>query len=194
MRYLATAVLAAAVLAGCSTAAPEPSASPSAIAATCPETLVEPDPVEHGLGPFEEATGTPSLPEPEAAWWCTYSALDTATPDPDGGVAYGWRLQGEPATIAADDLAAVSDLLDGLEIPDPMRACTADLGPRHLLVLASGSARIGVAIDAFGCHDVRLTDDPWSVAPGETTDPDLVTGVLSPPDGMLAALNGLVAP
>jgi len=179
LRVLTTTAAAtgALALAGCAAPgsdAPEPFTGDVA----CPEVLPQPSPAEHGLGPHEPASSVPDLAAFDAAWLCTYVTADTGEPDPDGGALYGWVLADGPAEIPADRLPDVEAALEGLAVPEPMRACTSDLGPRHLLMTGSGDTTTGIAVDDYGCRDVRLTDDAWAVAPGESEDPDLVPGVL----------------
>ncbi|QGG41747.1 hypothetical protein [Aeromicrobium yanjiei] len=79
--------------------------------------------------------------------------------------------------------------LDQLVPADRERACLADLGPRYLLVYAYDAGLAGVTADAFGCEDVRLTDDPAETAPGERGAPGSVPGILQSPSGLLDALE-----
>jgi hypothetical protein len=46
-------------------------------------------------------------------------------------------------------------------------------------------------VDQFGCRDVRLTDEPVETVPGEATQPGIIAGVLSGPDGFADELQSL---
>ena len=56
--------------------------------------------------------------------------------------------------------------------------CTADLGPRFVLVYRHGTDLTGVSVDDYGCNDVRLTDDPFTTVVGEASQGGAVRGVL----------------
>ena len=51
-----------------------------------------------------------------------------------------------------------------------------------------------VAVDQFGCDDVRLTDDPFDVEPGTSTESGIVPGVLRGPAGLPQFLSDLLYP
>lgn len=67
--------------------------------------------------------------------------------------------------------------------------CTADLGTRVMLVYPDGPDLTGVIVDNFGCHDVRLTDDPAHTPPGYGTQRGTVTGILTAPSELTDLLN-----
>ncbi len=184
----------AVLLAGCTVVASSGEPSPAITTFTsveCPDVLVQPDPPRRGFGTSDPVRAAPALGVPAVAWLCEYVAEDAGSPDPDGGALYEWRLTTGPATVRDDALERVGALLAGLSVPPAERACTDDLGPRVLLTVVAGDRRIGLTIDDYGCREIRLTDDPWTVAPGEPSDPDLPGGVLLGPDGMLAELRSL---
>ena len=190
MRRWAAVTAATMILAGCASGdAPGAPATPTAVA--CPEGLVDPTPVEHGLGVGEPASTAPSLGSATQAWLCTYAAIGTESTEPSGGSVYIWNLAKGPAEVPAERLGDVDALVSSLVPADDMRECTADLGPRVMLVVVAGGTTTGVVVDDYGCRDVRLTDDPWEVAPGESTSDGVPAGVLQGPDGMIAELDTL---
>lgn len=121
----------------------------------------------------------------EAAWVCVYGAL---TPSGDGA-ALGWTRQRPPVRVSPGQLRSYQRDLDQLVPADPERACRADLGPRYLLVYAHDAGLAGVTVDAYGCEEVRLTDNPAETAPGEAGGSGSVPGVLQSPTGLLKALK-----
>lgn len=184
-------VLSAAFLSGCGDEEPEPQTAVDELAAhegaVCPPELVDPGD-DHGFGTDTPAESELDLPPADAAYVCRYAAVDNG-PAERGGKRIGWRLEGEQEAVAEEDLARVDELLGQLEPAAEHRACTADLGPRWMLVHVAGSDTTGVVIDDFGCRDVRVTDDPFTLAPGEAGDG---SGVLGGPDGIVAEVAGLV--
>lgn len=81
------------------------------------------------------------------------------------------------------------EAVEGLVPPEGDQACTADLGPRYLLVFATPEERVlAVSVDAYGCRDARLTADPWGGAPGEAPADGVPVGVLSGGEALLALL------
>ncbi len=145
----------------------------------CPTRL--PGTGDDVFGSTDPAGSAPDLPAPDRAWVCTYRLADA------------WTREGRPQPVPADRLPALAAALDALVPAAGDRVCTEELGPRHLVVLAddagSGTDLTGVAVDAFGCRDVRLTDDPRTTPPGEPTASGVVPGVLTGPEGLLAALG-----
>jgi len=199
-RSLAAAILlAAGVLTGCSNASdratdPSVEASEDEISAhdgeVCPEVLPEAGD-EYGFGTSEPATSSPTLATPESAWVCVYDATDVG-PGADGdGATYGWTRSGEAAQVPSSQLAGISRSLDELAPAPRHQMCTADLGPRWMLVSVVGTDLTGVVVDGFGCGDVRLTDEPFEVVPGEASSSGTVPGVLAGPDDLLAALQAI---
>lgn len=183
--------VAAVLLAGCAgaqpgdgagTASADPSPSPVTLEVACPETLLEPAVEEDGSVAIDPAPAVPDLGRVGGAWVCAYAL--GAGEDADSL----WTLSDGPAEVPLDRLAEVAEVLDGLQVPPVEQACTADLGPRYLLMVGSGDEATGVAFDDFGCHQVRLTEDPWSVAPGLSEDPNLVPGVLAAGTDAIARL------
>lgn len=140
----------------------------------CPRRLGGP-----AEGSPDTATAPVVLPAADAAWVCRFD-LDKGRPGPDGSTqgadGAGWTRAGRP--VAVDPAA-----YDGLELtPAPAdRMCTMDIGPRWLLVVAAADGDLqGVAVDAYGCRDVRVADDPRS---GTTS-----SGALVGPDDLLEQL------
>jgi hypothetical protein len=48
-------------------------------------------------------------------------------------------------------------------------------------------------VDEFGCGEVRLTDDPFGVSPGESSGAGTVSGVLAAPPGLADRLRAIKA-
>jgi hypothetical protein len=118
------------------------------------------------------------LSAPERAWVCRYQLGDDDI----------WSRDGAVVPVAEADLAALADGLAGLEPATRHRMCTADLGPRWLLVWADDTDLTGAAVDDFGCGVVRLTDEPFATVPGEATGSGTVPGVLSA-EGLIDAIT-----
>ena len=187
------AVLAVAMLmAGCATS---PGTSPVEkapdVEPSCPDGLVDPTPLDHGLGTNTPAARAPSVGSLTQAWVCTYESVGTSSTEPGGGSVYTWTLVEGPAEVEAARLDEASELIATLAPAESMRACTADLGPRVMLVAATGLGTLGMVVDDYGCRDVRLTDDPWTVAPGESTTEYIPSGVLTGSEGIIATLEDL---
>ncbi len=72
-----------------------------------------------------------------------------------------------PSRSIGEQLDAAEGELDALEPAPVHQMCTADLGPRYVLVLSSGGDLTSVVLDDFGCHTVRVSDDLHETAPGE---------------------------
>lgn len=145
---------------------------------------------EHGFGPSEPATSSPSLGTPESAWVCVYDAADVAGAGVDGA-SYDWVRRGVATPVPDSGLADLAADLEDLEPAPGDQMCTADLGPRWMLVTAVSGDLTGVVVDGFGCRAVRLTDEPFSTVPGEASAPGTVPGVLTGPDGLLPALQAV---
>jgi len=181
-RRVAHAVLAFAVLAlgGCDQdgvggppAAAEPEVHASELTDAggrpCPRRLpLGDDPSGHGFGTEDPAEETPTLLEPQKAWVCAYQPMDAGTTS-DRGATYRWHRVGRPDPVAAADLTGLRDALDDLVPADAEQACTADLGPRWMVVYSHDGDLTGVVVDDYGCRDVRLTDNPHVTPPGATT-------------------------
>lgn len=154
----------------------------------CPAELpIGKDPSGHGFGNEEVADELPTLLEPQEAWVCQYNPFDVRT-TANGGTVYGWRRDGQPRPVAADDLKDLKDALHDLAPADRSGGCTADLGARWMVVYSHDGDLTGVVVDDYGCRDVRLTDDPHTTPPGADNQDGTVGGVL---DGGPAILDAL---
>lgn len=163
-------------------AEPEPSS-----AELCPDSLPRASKATYGFGDDGPAATAPSLPVPHRAWICRYDPRDIATRA--DAAWFEWVRQGRPRPLDDTELATFSSAVEGLRPASADRACTADLGPRYLVAYAEGSELTGVVVDAYGCGDIRLTDDPSATVPGEPRRPGTVAGVLQGPVGFLGALD-----
>ncbi|VXB76707.1 hypothetical protein [Nocardioides sp. AX2bis] len=150
----------------------------------CPARLPGRD--DDAFGGTDPAASAPDLAAPDRAWVCRYQLAD-------GAEGAAWTRQTRPQQVAADRLPDLAAALAELAPADDGRLCTEELGPRYLLVLAAdgdaGTDLTGVAVDGFGCRDVRLTDDPSTTAPGEASAPGVVPGVLTAPDDLVEVLT-----
>ncbi|WP_435741627.1 hypothetical protein [Nocardioides sp. SYSU DS0663] len=155
----------------------------------CPEELPQASEETHGSGTDAPATERPSLPTADEAWVCSYGS-ETTHRRGDGDAVVRWQRRAEPVVLPTRRLDRVQTALAGLEPPPAGegRACTADFGPRWLLVLSDDGDLTGVVVDDYGCHDVRLTPDPHTVVPGQAEGDGVVAGVL---DGGVAVLDAL---
>ncbi|MEJ7795382.1 MAG: hypothetical protein WKF50_07510 [Nocardioides sp.] len=153
----------------------------------CPDVL----PRAHGsdgFGSSDPAPDSPDLPAADEGWVCRYQPENGKPGVDEKGSYVSWHREGQPVAL---DAAQLDNLIPALTPPDVQeggRLCPADLGLRWLLVTSAGGDLTGLAIDDFGCSDVRLTDDPAEVEPGEATQPGLVPGTLTAPDGFADAL------
>ncbi len=141
----------------------------------CPTQL----PAEEGRA-TEPASGVPELPAFTRAWVCRYQ-VET------------WTLAGEPLEVPHAALAEVETALGALAPAPADQMCTMDLGPRYLLVLSDGRDLTGIVVDAYGCRDVRLTDDPHSTPAGRSMAPGVPAGVFTAP-GLLDKLVEIAGP
>lgn len=193
-----TVTLAVVVLTGCgSTPADDATAGASAVqpeqlteagGEPCPTELpIGDDPSGHGFGVEAPAEQLPDLLDPHEAWVCQYETYDRDT-TANGGLVYGWRQTGDPSPVAPGDLPALRSALDSMVLPSPDQACTADLGPRWMVVYSHDGDLTGVLVDDYGCRSVRLTDDPHSTPPGAVDQDGTVGGVL---DGGAAVLDAV---
>jgi hypothetical protein len=153
----------------------------------CPQRLPQAQ-ADHGFGTAEAAESAPTLPAPESAWVCQYSPKETGYGE-DSGLT--WVRFGDARPVHPSRLPVLERELSDLAPAEDGSLCPADLGPRWLLVYSHGSDLTGVAVDDFGCRDVRLTDEPFSTVPGDATQPGLVPGVLTGPPGLLAEVKAL---
>ncbi|MDO9396732.1 MAG: hypothetical protein Q7T71_09325 [Herbiconiux sp.] len=71
----------------------------------------------------------------------------------------------------------MTPLLMTLE-PEVVTGCTADLGPRWLLVTSIENDLTGYAFDDFGCKTVRMTSNPATQEPGVADQAGTVSGAL----------------
>lgn len=153
----------------------------------CPEYL--PLPPADALAGTEYAEQVPDLPEPESAWLCKYTADAEKVPEGADDEQLVWTLVSDPTEIPEENLSTVSDLLTGLTtLPDDV-VCTLDFGPRWLVTFVAGDDFWGAAVDSYGCHEVRLTDDPFTVAPGYSSVESLTPGALGSPPGVVEELQ-----
>lgn len=154
----------------------------------CPKELpIGDDPSGHGFGVGHVADEIPSLLAPQEAWTCQYRSVDLRT-NTHGGATYGWARVGGPERVTAADLPDLQEALDQVAPADRSGGCTADLGPRWMVVYNHGGDLTGVVVDDYGCRDVRLTDDPSTTPPGADDQAGTVGGVL---DGGAAILDAL---
>ena len=154
----------------------------------CPQELpLGDDSSGDGLGTEEVADELPTLLEPQEAWVCQYNIVDAGM-TANGGTTYGWRRAGQPKPVAAADLPDLQAALDDLAPADRSGVCTADLGPRWMVVYGHDGDLTGVVVDDYACRDVRLTDNPHTTPPGADDQDGTVGGVL---DGGAAILDVL---
>lgn len=154
----------------------------------CPQELpIGDDPGGHGFGVEAAAEKLPTLLEPQETWMCHYNTSDVGA-TPSGGTTYGWGHTGQPVPVAPSDVPNFQDALNDLSLPDLNEACTADLGPRWMVVWTHDGDLTGVVVDDFGCRSVRLTDNPHTTPPGADDQDGTVAGVLG---GGTAILNAL---
>jgi len=154
----------------------------------CPPVLPRAPRETYGFGDDRPATAVPTLWKPQEAWICRYGARDGAS-EGSNGAWYEWVMQGAPRRLDAEELEAFSTAIEQLEPPTGERLCTAELGPRYLVSYAYENDLTGVVIDDYGCHEVRLTDDPFTTVPGDPSQPGTVAGVLSGPTTFVRELN-----
>jgi hypothetical protein len=154
----------------------------------CPERL--PQGKDPGIGTEQPAEAAPELPSPESAWICQYQPVDSG-PGPDGqATALVWEREGEARAVSSTTLPDIARDVSRLAPPDTAnQMCTMDLGPRWMLVYATGQDLTGVVVDDFGCRNVRLTDDPFETEPGASEQGGIVPGVLTSPPDLLANLK-----
>ena len=196
-----TAVLGATSLAGCADSDPEQRATDTSSTGSadevarhggdvCPDRLPQGDEPGYGFGTEQPAEASPALPAPESAWTCRYQPVDGG-PGPDGqGTAMVWERKGEARPVSSTALPDMAQSLSRLAPPDTAnQMCTQELGPRWMLVFATGQDLTGVVVDGFGCRSVRLTDDPFETEPGASKQEGVVPGVLMAPPSLLEDLK-----
>lgn len=118
---------------------------------------------------------------------CQYNTVDVGA-TPSGGTTSGRGLTGQPVPVAPGDVPDFQDALNDLSLPDLSGACTADLGPRWMVVWTHDGDLTGVVVADYGCRSVRLTDNPHTTPPGADDQDGTVAGVLG---GGTAILNAL---
>ena len=152
----------------------------------CPKRLVR-------GGEVDEAEAAPSMPGFDAAWICVYQPTE-AGPGPGGdGTSWVWVREGRAREVRAAHLPGLERSLGELVPAKGDRLCTADLGRQLMLVGVKEGDLIGVVVDDFGCHDVRLTDEPFETAPGEARQPGTVPGILQGPRDFTEDLDAAYA-
>jgi hypothetical protein len=154
----------------------------------CPKSLPQASRRSYGFGNDRAAARAPRLQKPQEAWLCEYGAKDVGGKNSNGAW-YKWQRHDPPRRLDADQLTEFSTAIEELKPPTGGRACTADLGPRFLVSYSHDDDLTGVVIDDYGCHEVRLTDDPFTTIPGEPSEPGTVAGVLTGPAGLLHDLD-----
>lgn len=144
----------------------------------CPARLpIGEDPGGHGFGTESAAHELPSLLVPDTAWVCRYDTVAAGRP-PSGGARYSWDRIGTAQRLDAASTSELADALHELTLIEGDQTCTADLGPRWMVVYDHGGDLTGVVVDDYGCRDVRLTDEPFSTPPGAAGQEGTVEGVL----------------
>lgn len=155
----------------------------------CPRELpIDEDPSGQGFGVEADAESLPHLLVPRAAWVCRYDS-NVVGRTSGGGAELDWRRTSDPEELSADRLRRLATALDELAPTDDDRPCTADLGPRWMVVLEHEGDLTGVVVDDYGCRDVRLSDDPHVTAPGARGQVGTVAGVLGGGAAILDAVD-----
>ncbi|WP_185994270.1 hypothetical protein [Nocardioides campestrisoli] len=200
----AAGLLGLALLAGCGTddgssgsggTGTEASASPSdelaeSAGEVCPADLPEPDEADQSrLG--EPAASAPALSDAQQAWVCRYEPSVGSAEESGGST---WQRVGTAQAVDPDSLPRIDKALAGLVPAEPDRACTMELGPRRVLVIAHEGDLTGVVVDDFGCREVRLTSAPADRVAGLDKAEGIVPGVLSAPDDLVAFLRAMDQP
>jgi hypothetical protein len=148
----------------------------------CPKQLARGDVSDHGFGTNDPAGAAPNLRGYQPMWACEYSPFDRPDGTADnGGAIVDWVLTHAPGRISKHDAGELTRLVAKLRPAPDERACTSDLGRRHVLVLEDGDGRVGVVMDGYGCRDIRLTDDLAGTVPGDGGAGGVVPGVLTAP-------------
>jgi len=143
----------------------------------CPGALADPDDA-HGFGTDTPAERSPDPVRPDRAWVCGYEAVEDRGRRSDSGAYYSWLIAEEATVLDDADLALVADTTTSLAPASVGEFCTADLGPRVLVVTARDNDLTGYVVDVYGCGDIRMTDDPFTNPPGVATQGGTVSGVL----------------
>jgi hypothetical protein len=140
-----------------------------------------------GSGSEQDADVLPSLLTPESAWICRYEPVDRPR-TADGRFPYEWVRARHVRRVDPSTVRRLTTTLHHLGLFDGDRACTADLGPRWAVVYAHGGDLTGVVVDDFGCREVRLTSEPFTIPAGSADGEGTVRGAL---DGGFDLLEGL---
>jgi hypothetical protein len=146
------------------------------------------DPSGHGFGVQHVADASPTLLRPNEAWVCQYDPFDVRSTT-DNGAVLEWRRTGQPTPVTAADLPRLREALGGLEPADRSEGCSADLGPRWMVVYNHDGDLTGLVVDDYGCRDVRLTDNPHATPPGADGQEGAVGGILEGGEAILDALG-----
>jgi hypothetical protein len=160
----------------------------------CPRRLPPNRDPGSGIGTGTPAASAPSLPDPDAAWLCRYTPGWSGSEKDEDNARDTWVRTGRSHPVGPAHLSVLARALTGLEPAEADQLCTADLGPRWMLVLSHENDLTGVVVDDFGCRNVRLTADPFEVAAGDATSGAVVAGVLTGPDGLLDDLKAAAGP
>ncbi|MGP7960939.1 hypothetical protein ACTVCO_09040 [Sanguibacter sp. A247] len=187
-------------LAGCaSPSAAPPRAAPSAAhqdelraadGRPCPAELpLGEDPGGYGFGIERGATERPRVQEPQSAWVCRYEQTTLQAPDV-GHAPFAWILTDGPTELEAEHLGPLTSALNDLApFASDDVSCTADLGPRWMVVTSHEGDLTAVVVDDFGCHMTRLSDNPQTTPPGAAGHGGAVGGVLDGGTAILAAIQ-----
>ncbi len=135
------------------------------------------------------ADGVPTLGPFESAWLCQYAVENLQDRIPGSGTPFSWARQGEPVKFPESGYGAITTMLSSFEVYPPEVICTADLGPRWMVVLVDGEDLTAVTVDDFGCHMARLSEDPFVTAPGNSADLKFAKGALQPSPGIVDDLK-----
>lgn len=190
------ALIAALAVAGCGEVVAEPQTVLTDEMAghdgqVCPRKLpAGEDPAGYGFGIQEPADKKPSLLTPDAGWVCRFEPVRAGSGPEGGGTKFVWQRKEDPVALTPAQLAAATEYLAELQ-PQRQDACPANLGPRILLVFSHVRDLTGVVIDDFGCNSVRLTDQPFTRAPGDPGQQGTVSGTLTGPEQLLTLLKAV---
>ncbi|MGL5808824.1 MAG: hypothetical protein ACRCYQ_02630 [Nocardioides sp.] len=159
----------------------------------CPARLPRASRETYGFGSDEPASDRPTLRRPREAWICRYDAKDAAPSDANGAW-FDWVRGDTPRRLDEEELAAFSAAVEQLKPPPANTACTSDLGPRYLVTYSHRRDLTGVVVDGYGCGYVRLTGEPFTEVPGESSGPGMVAGVLADRTAFLVEVVSAASP
>jgi hypothetical protein len=155
----------------------------------CPRQLpIGEDPSGHGFGMEDEADELPSLLAPEQAWVCRYDAVE-AGHTANGGTTFEWVRGARVRDVDESTIRHLESALGRLGLFGGERTCTADLGPRWMIVYAHGGDLTGVVVDDYGCREVRLTSEPFTTPAGTSHKDGTVDGTLDGGANLLEQLG-----